>query len=130
MVQVYTTVQHWIFAFFSCSCQLKAGRVWPVLLLMDFHMPGGVMAGVVHGSETKRKHLSSTHSPIFNELCHSLIACYLFSTSVLRQVNGQVCGPVPLLVAFHKPKGIITTVSDDWDREDLSDVLPKSLLLK
>ena len=46
------------------------------------------------------------------------------------QVNGQECGPVPLLVAFHKPKGVITTLSDDWDREDLSDVLPKSLLLK
>lgn len=46
------------------------------------------------------------------------------------QVNGQECRPVPLLVAFHKPKGVITTLSDDWDREDLSDVLPKSLLLK
>ncbi|CAM9823259.1 unnamed protein product, partial [Pylaiella littoralis] len=46
------------------------------------------------------------------------------------EVNGQEYGRVPLLVAFHKPKGTITTVSDDWDREDLSDVLPKSLLLK
>ncbi|CAN0058165.1 unnamed protein product [Ectocarpus fasciculatus] len=46
------------------------------------------------------------------------------------EVNGEVHGPVPLLVAFHKPKGVITTLSDDWDREDLSDVLPKSLLLK
>eukprot|EP00752_Nemacystus_decipiens_P017129 g15344.t1 len=46
------------------------------------------------------------------------------------EVDGKECGPVPLLVAFHKPKGIITTLSDDWDREDLSDVLPKSLLLK
>ncbi|CAM9643687.1 unnamed protein product [Ectocarpus sp. 13 AM-2016] len=46
------------------------------------------------------------------------------------EVNGEVQGPVPLLVAFHKPKGVITTLSDDWDREDLSDVLPKSLLLK
>ncbi|CAM9120944.1 unnamed protein product [Ectocarpus sp. 12 AP-2014] len=46
------------------------------------------------------------------------------------EVNGEVYGPVPLLVAFHKPKGVITTLSDDWDREDLSDVLPKSLLLK
>lgn len=55
---------------------------------------------------------------------------FSFSLSVLCQVNGQECGPVPLLVAFHKPKGVITTVSDDWDREDLSDVLPKSLLLK
>lgn len=45
-------------------------------------------------------------------------------------MNGQECGPVPLLVAFHKPKGVITTLSDDWDREDLSDVLPKSLLLR
>lgn len=45
-------------------------------------------------------------------------------------MNGEVHGPVPLLVAFHKPKGVITTLSDDWDREDLSDVLPKSLLLK
>ncbi|CAM9717837.1 unnamed protein product [Scytosiphon promiscuus] len=46
------------------------------------------------------------------------------------EVDGEVHGPVPLIVAFHKPKGVITTLSDDWDREDLSDVLPKSLLLK
>ena len=46
------------------------------------------------------------------------------------QVNGQECGPVPLLVAYHKPRGVITTLKDDWDRKDLSTVLPKSLLRK
>ena len=55
---------------------------------------------------------------------------FLTKNGASFQVNGQECGPVPLLVAFHKPKGVITTLSDDWDREDLSDVLPKSLLLK
>lgn len=46
------------------------------------------------------------------------------------EVNGEECGPVPLLVAYHKPRGVITTLNDDWDRKDLSTVLPKSLLRK
>lgn len=47
---------------------------------------------------------------------------------LFSQVNGKLCKPIPLLVAYHKPKGVITTMSDDWDREDLSKVLPMSLL--
>lgn len=46
------------------------------------------------------------------------------------QVEGQVCEPLPLLVAYHKPKGVITSMDDDWGRVDLADVLPKTLARK
>ena len=45
-------------------------------------------------------------------------------------MDGQPCETIPLLVAYHKPKGVITTMSDEWDRDDLSTVLPKSVLLR
>ncbi|CAM9676055.1 unnamed protein product [Choristocarpus tenellus] len=51
-----------------------------------------------------------------------------FDENCVIKVDDEEWGPVPLLIAFHKPKGVICSTSDDWNREDLSSVLPPNLL--
>lgn len=40
------------------------------------------------------------------------------------EVNGEVVEAVPAMVLYHKPVGVISSMNDNWAREDLSDVLP------
>mmetsp|Transcript_10750 Transcript_10750/g.16038 ORF Transcript_10750/g.16038 Transcript_10750/m.16038 type:complete len:333 (-) Transcript_10750:101-1099(-) len=42
--------------------------------------------------------------------------------------DGSIVDPIPLLVAYHKPKGIISTMSDDWGRKHLKDSVPEIYL--
>ncbi|KAG5182098.1 pseudouridine synthase [Tribonema minus] len=51
-----------------------------------------------------------------------------FYDTVELRVDGDVLEALPLLIAFHKPKGIVSTLSDDWDRTHLKDVLPATYL--
>ncbi|CAN0193481.1 unnamed protein product, partial [Discosporangium mesarthrocarpum] len=53
-----------------------------------------------------------------------------FPESSVLEVDGEECRAVPLLIAFHKPKGVITSIRDDWGREDLTSVLPQAVLRK
>lgn len=39
-------------------------------------------------------------------------------------VAGEVCAPLPPLLAWHKPVGVLSTVRDPWGREGLDSVLP------
>lgn len=39
-------------------------------------------------------------------------------------VDGEPCGPLPPLLAWHKPAGVLSTVRDPWGREGLDSVLP------
>jgi S4 domain len=42
-----------------------------------------------------------------------------YSDTVRLTYDGREVECLPLLVAFYKPKGIVSTLSDDWDRKDL-----------
>ena len=42
-----------------------------------------------------------------------------YSDTVRLTFDGREVECLPLLVAFYKPKGIVSTLSDDWDRKDL-----------
>jgi 16S rRNA U516 pseudouridylate synthase RsuA-like enzyme len=43
-------------------------------------------------------------------------------------VDGAEVRDPPLLVRYHKPKGVLSTIGDDWGRESLKEVLPEDLL--
>ena len=45
--------------------------------------------------------------------------------SAILEVHGQRIDPLPRIVLYHKPVGVVSSMDDDWDREDLSDVLPE-----
>ena len=42
------------------------------------------------------------------------------------QVNGEVSRPLPCLLAFHKPLGMVSTFKDPWGRQGLDHVLPQA----
>jgi 23S rRNA pseudouridine2605 synthase len=39
-------------------------------------------------------------------------------------VNGELCDPIPKLIAYHKPLGQLSTLRDPWGRSGLDYVLP------
>lgn len=41
------------------------------------------------------------------------------------KIDGDILEVPPDFVKFHKPEGVISTMSDNWDREDFGDLLPE-----
>ncbi len=41
------------------------------------------------------------------------------------KIDGDILEVPPDFVKFHKPDGVISTMSDNWDREDFGDLLPE-----
>lgn len=41
-------------------------------------------------------------------------------------IDGEEWEQAPRIALYHKPVGVLSSMSDDWGREDLSDVLPYS----
>ncbi len=44
------------------------------------------------------------------------------------EVFGETNAPLPLLLAWHKPVGVLSTLRDPWGREGLDQVLPEAWL--
>lgn len=42
------------------------------------------------------------------------------------EVEGVLCEPLPTLLAWHKPVGVLTTLRDPWGREGVDHVLPEA----
>ena len=45
-------------------------------------------------------------------------------------VDGELLEQLPRIVLYHKPVGVISTMHDDWERQDLGNVLPDRWRLK
>lgn len=41
-------------------------------------------------------------------------------------VNGEPLAPLPLMLAWHKPAGVLSTTKDPWGRRTLEDALPEA----
>ncbi len=48
-----------------------------------------------------------------------------FSPDADIRLNGEPVVPLPRLVRYHKPLDVISTMQDDWGRDDLAEVLPE-----